>query len=105
MNPYQSPTMESGAQSSPPAPRPWFFAKLFAFVGFVVGGVVVFYAGFRAFAPPPPPPGTFLCGNAVLGGFLLMVVGAPIAAIVSSLVALTIGGVVDCILRWLHGKR
>jgi hypothetical protein len=97
--------MESGAQSSPPAPRSWFFAKLFASVGFVVGGGVVFYAGFRAFAPPLPPPGTFLCGNAVLGGFFLMVVGAPLSAILSSLGALAIGGVVDCILRGLYGKR
>src|SRR5208283_1136709 len=79
--------------------RPWLFTKWFAAIGFLAGGSIVFYIGFRAFAPPPPPPDTGLCGNAVLGGLLIMVLGTPLGAVAASLVAAVIGGILDCIVH------
>ena len=73
----------------------WFFAKWFAAIGFVAGGSIVFYVGLRAFNPPPPPPGTHLCGNAVLGGMVVMVIGTPLGATAFSLGALLIGRILD----------
>jgi hypothetical protein len=76
----------------------WAFAKWFAAIAFVAGGSVAFYLGYRQFRPPPPPPGTALCGNAVIGGLAMMVIGAPVVAIACSVVAATIGSALDCIL-------
>jgi hypothetical protein len=65
----------------------------------------VFGIGFRAFAPPPPPPGTALCGNAVLGGLIVMFIGAPIGAIASSFAAAVFGGILDCIWHYFRRSR
>ena len=97
MNPYESPDSETGTTITPCPARSWFFAKRFAVVAFLAGGSVVFYIGFRAFTPPPPPPGTALCGNAILGGLILMVFGTPIAGIVCALGGAIVGGIVDCV--------
>ena len=80
------------------AAKTWFFAKLFAAIGFLAGGSAVFYLGFRAFNPPPPPPGQGLCGNAVLGGLIFMVLGTPLGATACALGAALLGGILDCIL-------
>src|SRR5687768_3934527 len=90
---------------APCAEQSWLLAKWSAAGGFVAGGWAVGHMGFGAFSPPPPPPGTALCGNAVLGGLVLMFVGAPLAAITSSLVAGVVGGVLDCILYHLRPTR
>lgn len=66
MNPCRSRASEAGTDLAPRATRSWPFVKLFAAIGFVAGGLTLFYVGFRAFNPPPPPPGTALCGNSVL---------------------------------------
>jgi hypothetical protein len=104
-NTCESRTSEARTTIAPRLARSRFFAKWFAAMGFVGGGAIVFYIGFRAFRPPPPPPGTGLCGNAVLGGLLLMVFGTPLAAIASALVAAFIGGVLDRILHCCRQTR
>jgi hypothetical protein len=81
------------------------FAKWFAAIAFLAGGSIVFFIGFRAFAPPPPPPGTGLCGNAVLAGLFVMVFGTPLGAIASALVAAISGGILDCILHYCKQTR
>jgi hypothetical protein len=82
-----------------PPTRTWYFAKLLAALGFVAGGLVVFCIGFRAFSPPPASPGTALCGNAAIGGLILMVFGTPIAAVTFACVAAIVGGLLDCIIK------
>jgi hypothetical protein len=82
--------------------RSWPFAISFAVLGFLAGGSVVFYLGFRAFAPPPPPPGTAGCGNQVMGGFVVMVFGAPIGAMVCSMVTAVVGGILDSIVHFFR---
>lgn len=79
--------------------RTWFFAKWYAATAFLGSGSVVFYLGYRQFRPPPPPPGTALCGNCIIGGLMVMVVCAPVAAVLASLVAAAIGGLLDYILN------
>src|SRR5688572_14406263 len=97
MNPCESPGSEAIAEQH--VERTWTFGTWFAAVGFLAGGSIAFYSGYCAFSPPPLPPGTAGCGNAVLGSLVMMVLGTPVAAIVSSLVAGAIGGILDCILR------
>jgi hypothetical protein len=86
--------------------RTWFFATLFAAIGFVVGGSVVLYLGFRIPNRPPSPPGLGYCGNSVLGEVLrrwvAAVLWAPVAAIACGLGAALLGGILDCVLgrRW-----
>jgi hypothetical protein len=80
----------------------WFFTKLFATIGCLGGGAVVFSIGYREFNPPPPPPGVGLCGNAVLGGLVLMVLGTPVGAIIGSLVAVPVGIILDIV---LHSRK
>ena len=79
--------------------RTWLIADWFAAATFIAVGSMVFSAGYRAFSPPPPPPGAALCGNAILGGLFLMVIGAPASAIVSSLAT---GALVRLISRLLN---
>lgn len=68
-----------------------------------MGGSVVFYVGFRAFAPPPP--GTALCGNWVLAGLLLMVMGTLLGAIAAGIVGGIVGGIVDCVVYYCREAR
>src|SRR5207253_1540631 len=75
----------------------WLSTGLFSALGFLAGGGLVFLSGLRQAFPIPGPPGTVGCGNAVIGGWLAMVIVAPVAAIVSGLVTAGIGFVVDCI--------
>jgi len=95
MNSDESPASETKARRLPCAGQRWALAISFAAFGFFAGGLLVFFLGFRAASPPPPPPGAGNCGNAVLGGYLLMYIGAPLAAIASAIVASGIGGMVD----------
>jgi hypothetical protein len=66
---------------------------LIPFVSLAVGGLV-FRSGLRQYNPGPLGPGQVYCGNCVIGGFIVMMVGAPLAVIVSALVMATVGGVV-----------
>ena len=71
------------------------FSKRFAKIGFLAGGVIVFCFGFQAFYQPEPPPGFGICGGVVLGGLCIMVVVAPLAALVGALAGWLIGGILD----------
>jgi hypothetical protein len=93
MTPIHPLSSQEKAKLDPPIERSWLFTVLFGVIAFVLGGGIVYYYGFRAFAPPPPPPGMAGCGNEVLGGLLVMVFGAPIGAIASSIV----GGLLGCL--------
>jgi hypothetical protein len=75
----------------------WLFTGLFASLGFVSGGLYVFHAGHAAATPPAPAPGTANCGNAVMGGCILMFIGAPIAAILFGILGAGLGLVIDCL--------
>jgi hypothetical protein len=70
-------------------------AKRFAAIGFLAGGSVVLCYGFIRAFPPPLPPGAAHCGNEIMAGWFLMLIGAPFVAAVSSLVALGIGVLLD----------
>lgn len=78
-------------------PPSWFFAKRFATIGFLVAGLTAFSIGFREFNPPPPPPGTGLCGNCVLGGLVIMILGTSLGAVAAALAAGLLGGILDCV--------
>jgi hypothetical protein len=95
VNPYEAPDSEGRAKLVRRRARSWFFAVRFAVAGCLLGGSGVFYLGFRALTPPPPPPGQANCGDAVLGGLLVMVVVAPLAAILSAALAAILGAMVD----------
>ncbi|MCC6127312.1 MAG: hypothetical protein IT426_20305 [Pirellulales bacterium] len=103
MSSIQPSTPEEKAKIDPPIERSWLFTVLFGSIGFVLGGGIVFYYGFRAFAPPLPPPGTASCGNEVLGGLLVMVFGTPIGAFASSIAGALSGCLVDFAL--FHRKK
>jgi len=75
----------------------WAFAVWFSVIGFFAGGAVVFLMGVLAAFPPRLSPGTYDCGTSILGGLCAMVVGAPIAAVVSAIVAGGVGALVDCV--------
>ena len=96
MNPNENPRAIERPQ------RSRFYAKMGAAAGFAIGGSVVFYIGLRAFAPPPAPAGTGTCGNAVLGGLLVIVAGAPLSAVILGLAGGFLGAKID----WaLHQRR
>jgi hypothetical protein len=73
----------------------WRFAAILAALAFVPAGSVVFYGGYRQSHSPPPPPGVGLCGNEVLGGWFVMIVGAPIAGTMAALLGALVGAAVD----------
>jgi hypothetical protein len=85
----------------PHVPTPsWSFAAKFAAMGFFVGGGCVFFMGFsQVFLRPPLPPGQVYCGTAALASWFMMVVGAPIVAILFSILGAGIGGILDRNLR------
>jgi hypothetical protein len=70
-------------------------AALFAGLGFVLMGAIVFAMGFTQAFPRPGPPGTGGCGLAVLGGIFVMFFGAPIVAIAFAIIGGMIGWVID----------
>jgi len=84
-----------GTESSVMAESERLFAKRFAKIGFLLGGVIPFYFGYQAFNPPPPPPGTAYCGGSVLAGLCVMVFGTPFGALVGALLAWLIGVSLD----------
>jgi hypothetical protein len=98
VNPYQLPESKTEECLSPKT-QSRFFERLFAVIGFLLGGGFVFYRGFCSFNPPPPPPGTAHCGNEILGGLFLMVIGSPLVAIICSYLAASVGIVLDIVLR------
>lgn len=85
----------TNTQPSTRSESEWLFTTIFAVLGLVLGGLVVFYSGYRQAFPPPPPPGTGGCGLAFIGGLLGMFVGAPLAAITSAIVTGALGIIVD----------
>jgi hypothetical protein len=95
MCPHELPESDGRSRWYLPPEQTWTFAKWFGVIAFFTVGSVVFYSGFRQFRPGPLPPGAAYCGNAIIGGLILMVVGAPVAAVVSSLVAAAIGAFFD----------
>ncbi|HEX4588682.1 MAG TPA: hypothetical protein VH120_02055 [Gemmataceae bacterium] len=94
MNP--DPLPEYPWQPRSPSRGPtWRFAAILAALAFVLAGSVVFYGGYRQSHPPPPPPGTAYCGNEVLGGWFVMIVGGPIAGAMAALLGGLVGAAAD----------
>ena len=77
----------------------WVFAKRFAQIGFLLGGLATFSFGYREFNPPPLPPGTALCGNEVMAGLVIMILGTPLGSLAGALVGGLLGGILEGILR------
>jgi hypothetical protein len=80
----------------------WCLTGLFASLGFVVGGGLLFLGGFRQAFPGPFPPGTGGCGLAVIGGFIAMFIVAPIVGLVFALVGACVGAFADLARRDLR---
>jgi hypothetical protein len=97
MDPDQLPASDWRSCHSLQLKETWGFAKWFAAIAFVVGGSTEFYVGYRQFRPPPPPPGTALCGNSVIGGLAMMMIGAPLVAVACSVAGAAIGAALDCV--------
>jgi hypothetical protein len=68
-------------------------ANWFAIIGFLVGGGGVLLCGLTMVGAfePPLPPNTAYCGTHALFGWFLMLIATPVTAIISSLVAWSIG--------------
>ncbi|MDZ4685122.1 MAG: hypothetical protein SH850_08530 [Planctomycetaceae bacterium] len=110
MNPDASPAAGTNAKPWRRLERDWDFVAWFALVGFYAGGMAVFLVAVLAPFPPPSPPlppGAAGCGNCVLGDLfrsvlsrlVLIVVGAPLAAVDSAMVAGVVGALLDCVWR------
>jgi hypothetical protein len=80
-----------------PPEQTWVFAKSFGVITFFVAGGIVCLNGYRAAMPPPLKPGEAYCGNCIIGGYVVMFFVAPVAAVVSSLAAASVGAMIDSV--------
>jgi hypothetical protein len=102
MGAHESPIPETRTGIASRPARALLFTKLFAAIGFVVGGSVVLYLGFRTPSRPPMPPGFVACGHSAVGEWVHRVITAfllaPLVAGASAMGAALLGGLVDLIL-------
>lgn len=95
-NPYEPPTVDIGTVGVGQPPRSWRCAKWFAGVASLTSASAVVCIAIHSLSQLPPP-GTPVCGLAATAPFVLIIVGAPLAAIASALVAGIAGAILDCI--------
>jgi hypothetical protein len=95
MNPPDSPDFSRPTRRYLPSEQTWVFAKSLGVTMFFVIGGAVFWCGHRAAMPPPLKPGEVYCGNCIIGGYITMFIVAPVAAVLSSLLAASVGAMID----------